>query len=326
MAIFFKMNAKEAPAISQILKLAQKFNNFYLNGFQSNEYLPFVIDGHQVGLIKPEVKKHLLSYPDIFTFQVNNTVHLNPSFHTYEARSKCLDQVLRELRTKNVFVALKGWRDECYEVRTRYTSEPLMKMERSATCLFGICNYGVDINGYIRHPEKGICIWLQKRSSTKQTWPGKWDNMVGGGLSTGYGVLETAFKEAEEEASVPSVLMTNLTPCGSVSFFFESERGLFPNTEFVFDLELPLNFEPKNKDGEVETFELLTVEDVLSRIQTPEFKTTSAPVVLDFLIRHGLISTENERHLPEIIELLHVPLQTMYRFDSSTPAIENGRS
>lgn len=40
-------------------------------------------------------------------------------------------------------------------------------------------------------------------------------------------------------------------------FFYESERGLFPNTEFVFDLELPLDFIPKNNDGEVETFELL---------------------------------------------------------------------
>jgi hypothetical protein len=40
-------------------------------------------------------------------------------------------------------------------------------------------------------------------------------------------------------------------------FFFESERGLFPNTEFVFDLELPLDFVPFNSDGEVECFELL---------------------------------------------------------------------
>lgn len=40
-------------------------------------------------------------------------------------------------------------------------------------------------------------------------------------------------------------------------FFFESERGLFPNTEFVFDLELPCDFIPKNNDGEVEMFELL---------------------------------------------------------------------
>ncbi|XP_026683727.1 uncharacterized protein LOC103515132 isoform X1 [Diaphorina citri] len=134
MAIFFKMNTLEGSAISQTLKLAQKFNNFYLNGFHNSECVPFVINGHQVGLIKPEVKKHLLSYPDIFSVQANNSIHLNPSFHTYESRSKCLDQVLHEFKTKNLFVALKGWRDECYEVRTRYTSEPLMKMERSATC------------------------------------------------------------------------------------------------------------------------------------------------------------------------------------------------
>lgn len=51
-------------------------------------------------------------------------------------------------------------------------------MDRSATCLFGIRNYGVDINGYVRHPTLGLCIWLQQRSDTKQTWPGKWDNMV----------------------------------------------------------------------------------------------------------------------------------------------------
>lgn len=44
--------------------------------------------------------------------------------------------------------------------------------------LFGICNYGVDINGYVMDPEKGLCIWLQRRSPTKQTWPGRWDNMV----------------------------------------------------------------------------------------------------------------------------------------------------
>lgn len=52
-------------------------------------------------------------------------------------------------------------------------SRPLMKMERSATCLFGIRNYGVHINGFVRHPKDGLCVWLQQRSKTKQTWPGK---------------------------------------------------------------------------------------------------------------------------------------------------------
>lgn len=79
------------------------------------------------------------------------------------------------------------------------------------------------------------------------------------------------------------------------SFYFESERGLFPNTEYVYDLELPLDFVPKNADGEVETFELLTAEECIQRALSPHFKTTSAPVLLDFLIRKGYINPENGR-------------------------------
>lgn len=104
-----------------------------------------------------------------------------------------------------------------YDVKTEFYAESLFKIERSATCLFGIKKYGVDINGYVKHPTRGICLWLQKRSSTKQTWPGKWDNMVGGGLSSGHGILETAYKEAAEEASIPKELLKNMVSAGCVS-------------------------------------------------------------------------------------------------------------
>uniref|UniRef100_A0A1B6E0V4 Nudix hydrolase domain-containing protein n=1 Tax=Clastoptera arizonana TaxID=38151 RepID=A0A1B6E0V4_9HEMI len=115
--------------------------------------------------------------------------------------------------------------------------------------------------------------------------------------------------------------MQNLKSAGSVSFYFESERGLFPNTEFVFDLELPTDFIPKNQDGEVETFELLPVNEALERVLSLDFKTTSCPVVLDFLIRHGVISPESEPQFPQLVELLHVPLQSLYR---RTVCSENG--
>lgn len=95
-------------------------------------------------------------------------------------------------------------------------------------------------------------------------------------------------------------------------FFFESERGLFPNTEFVFDLELPLDFIPENADGEVETFELLPAEQCLEKLFCADFKTTSVPVALDFLIRHGLVTPENEKEFIRVVELLHVPLQSIY--------------
>lgn len=44
-----------------------------------------------------------------------------------------------------------------------------------------------------------------------------WDNLVGGGISVGFGIHETAIKEANEEASITPELMTDLTSAGSVS-------------------------------------------------------------------------------------------------------------
>ena len=38
------------------------------------------------------------------------------------------------------------------------------------------------------------------------------------------------------------------------SYFFEDERGLFPEVQFVCDLKLPHDFQPINSDGEVSEF------------------------------------------------------------------------
>lgn len=39
-------------------------------------------------------------------------VELNPAFRDYKERSEKIDFVLRQFRCDNVFVTLKGWRDE----------------------------------------------------------------------------------------------------------------------------------------------------------------------------------------------------------------------
>ncbi|KAJ8920272.1 hypothetical protein NQ315_011933 [Exocentrus adspersus] len=320
-------------SVSQVFKLAEKFNCFYLTGLKSPDYKPFLVEGFQVGLIRPDVMKQLLKYPEVFCVS-SGYVELNPAFRDYEERSTQVERVLKAIRAENALIALKGWRDEasislfkfnnhCYEVKTEFASKSFFKIDRSAVCLFGIKSYGVSINGYTNHPAKGLCLWFQKRSATKQTWPGKWDNMVGGGVSVGQGVLETVHKEAMEEASVPQSLLKNLISAGCVSFFFESERGLFPNTEFVFDLELPLDYVPRNADGEVETFEMVSADACIDKIASPEFKTTSAPITVDFLIRHGIITAENEKDFLKIVELVHVPLQRIYKRNRDTPIVNN---
>ena len=68
---------------------------------------------------------------------------------------------------------------------------------------------------------------------------------------------------------------------------------MFPNTEFVFDIELPQDFVPKNNDGEAEEFILVPASEVVEKICDPQMKMTSVPVTLDFLIRKGVINHES---------------------------------
>lgn len=303
---------EDSQKCSELLQLARKFNCFYFEGYKSGKCKPLYCQGHQVGLVSATVEKELSNYPQVFDISAKK-VDLCPGLTGHEVVSKQIDAALRSLRQKNMFPALRGWREETYSIRSHFSQPPLFSMERAATCMFGLRQYGVDINGYVvSECGNEISIWMQRRSRNKPTWPGRLDNFVSGGLSDGHGIKETVVKEALEEANLPSSLAKNIRPAGCVSFFFESERGIFPQTEFVFDLELPKEFVPQNNDGEVDEFILVPSSQVISRLCSPDMKTTSCPVTLDFLIRHGIISHETEPDLPELLELLHIPLHNLY--------------
>ncbi|XP_059078536.1 uncharacterized protein LOC131876999 [Tigriopus californicus] len=296
-----------------LLALSKTFNRFYYGGFQTKECRPLLCQNTQIGLIRKDVYEELRRFEDVFDFSRDDRVSIRDDLDSFESRTQAVDGVLRKIRDDCDFAALRGWRDETYDIRPNFSQEPLLKMERAATCMLGLRQYGIDINGYVNHSVEGLCLWLQKRSSRKPTWPGMWDNFVSGGLSTGFGIAETAVKEAQEEANVSPVLAKTMKPGGVVTFFFESERGIFPQTEFVFDLELPEDFSPENNDGEVEGFELVPVHRIFERLLSPEMKTTSCPVTIDFLVRRGIINSENEPNLPQLVENLHIPIHSCYQ-------------
>ena len=96
------------------------------------------------------------------------------------------------------------------------------------------------INGFVRGGGGGVeGVWLQRRAADKQTWPGKLDHLVGGGLTSGLGIRECALKEALEEANLEAdYAEKNMVSAGMVSFLYDVTRGIYPSGEFVFDLEL----------------------------------------------------------------------------------------
>ena len=77
---------------------------------------------------------------------------------------------------------------------------------------------------------------------------------------------------------------------------------------YCYDLELPADFRPVNTDGEVAGFELQPIEEVMARVRdTEDFKINCNLVIIDFLIRHGLIGPDEPDYL-DLIQGLRSPL------------------
>ena len=74
---------------------------------------------------------------------------------------------------------------------------------------------------------------------------------------------------------------------------------------FVYDLELPADFEPRVVDGEVESFDLWRVEDVIEALvaEPPRWKPNVAVVTIDFLVRRGVLKPELPGYLPLVASL-----------------------
>ncbi|KAE8441280.1 hypothetical protein EG329_005546 [Mollisiaceae sp. DMI_Dod_QoI] len=234
------------------------------------------------------------------------------------SRSAAVAATCSYWREQKTFKLLEGWRDELYAVYGPDNSI-IFDVERSASALFGVVTYGVHMTGYTRveGASYGIKIWVPRRARTKSTYPGMLDNTVAGGMASGELPLECMVREADEEASLPEKLVReNIKPQGTITYVYlrderaGGETGLVqPECQYVYDLEIPQGVECKPKDGEVESFELWSVEEVQEALGRGDFKPNCALLVLDFFVRWGILTEENEKDYKEIKERLHRELK-----------------
>lgn len=221
-------------------------------------------------------------------------------------------------RERQDFQILSGWRDELYPVYGP-KNEVLYSIERSTSPLFGVMTYGVHMTAYVGDAESshGMKIWIPRRAAGKQTYGGMLDNTVAGGIAIGEGILECLAREAEEEASLPKDLVEKAaTSHGTITYIYirsekaTGETGLIqPECQYVYDLELPSHVIPKPNDNEVEEFYLWTVEEVQNHMAKGEFKPNCALLLLDFFIRHRILTPENEKNYEEINRRIHRDLE-----------------
>lgn len=265
------------------------------NAHDLSHFRPFMVAGQRVGWVRLELQQRLALFGDVFKVD-DRGVTLNPRLKTFEERSAAILPPLRALEKQGL---IAGWRDEPYPITTAFTSQPLMQMERAAIPHFGVRAYGVHMNGFVRRKD-GLHMWVARRARDKPTYPGMLDNTVAGGQPIGISLVDNLVKECKEEANIPAALARQAIAVGAITYCMEAPDGLKPDVQFCFDLELPGDFTPNNTDGEIGEFFLWPIARVAETVRdTREFKFNCNLVIIDFLVRHGVLPPDH----PDYIEI-----------------------
>lgn len=284
-----------------------------------NNYHAFKVSGYDCTLgyiLNAVVEKFPWSEKSWAIDSTAQTVTLvTPAGATPTHRSKLVSADIAEAVKQGKFEVLKGWRNENYAVYGP-GGEFLLEMERAATPLFGIVSYGAHLTAYVKD-ESGYKIWVPRRAKNKQTYPSLLDNTVAGGMCTGETPFECIVREAMEEASLPEAAVRAATlPVGCVTYSHVrdvragGETGLIqPEVEYIYELRLDAETIPKPGDNEVEEFKLMSIPEVKAALARGEFKPNCANIMVDFFIRHGMLTPENEPDYLQIVARLHRRLE-----------------
>ncbi len=283
-----------------------------MNRFETEQFVGFWVGEQMVGHIHRRFVSDILNSGYFEAF--NDGLRLDRALDTPAARTQAVADVVSRLSGKvEMFL-----RNEYCDVKPYFGEPTLLQIQRGAHEFFGVKGYGVHVNGWTVQGGE-VLLWAAKRSPKKSRYPGMMDDMVAGGLTGGgYSPKQILLKEAYEEAHLPQAIAATAQPCGIITY----RRNVGYLTEwatiFVYDLLLPEDISPCPNDGEVESFQRLTLPQALEWVaQGNVYKPNCNLVVLDFLIRHGAIPAEHPEY-EALCEGLRGNVKNLSRYLSMT--------
>ncbi|MFY8117893.1 MAG: DUF4743 domain-containing protein [Roseateles sp.] len=235
------------------------------------------LDAWPIGRLAPGHLETLLPLLAPDAQLIDAELHWRPPVAERSARIQAAALALRDRGL------IRGWRGEAYACEApvpepcRERGAELFRLERAAFRYFGLMSRAVHINGW--WPDgRMLC---GRRALSKATDPGKLDNLAAGGLGAGESLLDCARRELWEEAGVPLVLSQDLRDAGALrSRRAIAGEGLHDEVLHLYDLSLPADFMPRNRDGEVQEFLFLGPQQLRERLAAGEFSPDAAQVVL----------------------------------------------
>jgi 8-oxo-dGTP pyrophosphatase MutT (NUDIX family) len=270
------------------------------NAHDASAFRPFVAGGVAVGKVREEMGRMLGAFPAAFRWTGGGLLTA-PGLNGFGDRSAAAAEAFARAADAGDLPPLRG---EDYPVVRSWGEAALMKVDRTAATALGVLAFGEHVNGLVDTPA-GRQMWVGRRAHDRLVAPGKLDSLVGGGQPYGLSIAENLLKECEEEAGIGPELALLARSAGAITYAMDTPHGVKRDVLFIFDLLLPADFRPANRDGEVEEFFRMSIEEAAARVRdSHDFKFNVALVIIDYLIRTGRITPHEPGYL-ELVRGLH---------------------
>ncbi len=219
-------------------------------------------------------------------------------------------QVMREVLSRAVEEGAPTSPRKFYNEALRVVSpegEHVLDTDRSGLDPFGFVSFSAHLIGLVRNGND-TKFWVPRRSSSKPTVPNRLDSTVAGVIRSGERPIDCMARKVAVEASVPKeYTQANIAACGTVSYQMSITSTGKPGCQhiisYLYEMEFDKDMIPRPGD-EVETFTLITLDDVKVALMEGEFVANRAMVWIAYLIRHGVMTPENEPGFIEICQRL----------------------
>lgn len=217
--------------------------------------------------------------------EAHGTIALLPGRHDFASRSAALARLAKRLADAG---HVRGWRNELFAVTPALDGPAFATIERAAARYLGLLTFASHMNGIIDTPPgQPPALWVSRRSPSKSVDPGMWDNLVAGGMPHGSAPLETLVRECDEESGIPQALAARAEAHGMIEVLREIPEGVQWEQVFVYDLVLPADFVPVNRDGEVAEHRRIAPAALLAIMADRAMTVDATLVTLDALRRRG---------------------------------------
>ncbi len=238
----------------------------------------FFIAGQRCGRMRPEVARDLAI--DVHDCALHDgELRLAPPQSGPALLSHRLEEAVASLIERGHVPKRRG---ELLEVRPAMDAPGIAVIDRCAVRTLGVRTHSVHLNGWTLDGR----LVVARRAAGKRVDPGLWDNVTGGMISAGESAYQALVRESMEEAGLRMDWLAPIEGARIPVARFVGE-GLLDEIIHVFDVELPEWARPVNHDGEVECFETLGVDEVLTMLDAGLFTVEASLATIDSLERRG---------------------------------------